>query len=367
VFDADEKRAALAILSDTTRNGAFEELLDDESVFITDAAPGPLSFNRAEVALLGDEIRPAVAAAAGVPASDVRITPETGSVQASVELPWIEGEKAKDLIERAFITARALRPVAARKNVSVHLRLGPLDLAVLSRKREGAEPYVGLLSGGFWVTDPQASSLVLENPVRTSLSYSSNETLTGALENTGSEPTPPIEVFTKVFSGYDDKRQVREVSKKLGSIGPGKRVKWSLILMDVGYGSKPRALFRADGKRIEVRNKYTYDHAVDWLDAAIEARADHGVWAEDEGAGRDAAAMRVLLTAEQAALPEREREELFRKIAKAFKDHRSRFHRDEWGATIARISFEAPGGGGWRFDEGKVTSERFEGAAGKKP
>jgi hypothetical protein len=317
--------------------------------------------------LLADEVRPAIAAAAGVAPSEIRFEPERGSVKATVELPWVEGEDAKALSDRALVTARALGKVAAaQKSVWIHLRIGKLDFEVVSNKREEGEPYIALHSRGIWLSDPAALPLVMLNPTRSSTYGSSNEALTGSLENTGPEPTPPIEVFTKVASGYGAERKVREVSKKLGSIAPGKRVRWSLSLMDVASGGSSHAMFRADGKRIEVLNKYAHDHSMDWLNTALGVRASHGVWADHAGSVRREEALVVHLTAEQAALPEGEREGLFLKIAKALKAHRDRYHRDEWGFSDARVTFEAPSGGGWRFEEGKKKSERFERGGDKK-
>jgi hypothetical protein len=107
-FDASEKRIALAVLSDTSRDGSFDKVHDDAELFVTDDASSARSFGRGPVALLADELRPKIASAAGLAESAVVTVPEGGSIKATLELPWIAGEKAAALFDRALVTARAV-------------------------------------------------------------------------------------------------------------------------------------------------------------------------------------------------------------------------------------------------------------------
>jgi hypothetical protein len=72
---------------------------------------------------------------------------------------------------------------------------------------------------------------------------------------------------------------------------------------------EPRDRFRAGGKQLVVRNQYTHDHRVDWLDTALAVQAAHGgAWSEAppavHGGFPRRAPVQVTLTAAQAALPD---------------------------------------------------------------
>lgn len=353
VLDAGEKRVALAVLSDTSRNGAFEAAHDDAVLFITDAAPGSLSFGRAPVAPLADEIRPKVAAAVGVPASAVAVVAEGGSVKATAELPWIDGEDAKALLERFLVAARALAGAIEQRDVELRLRAGQIDLAV-RRPRDGSgRVHVELGGRGLWFSDREAMSLTLTNPVKTTFFTHSNVTLSGTLESSGAEPTAPIEVFTRAAIGYGPERTYREFTKPIGSIAPGKRATFNLVLTDPAYGMSPHARFRVDGKEIEVFNQYSHDHSFHWLETVLSVRASHGVWIEHAQRRDDyrdsLGPVIVHLTAEHAALPDAERDRLLRAIEKTLYEHHRRYHRDESLST----AFKKPGRGGWLLETGK--------------
>jgi hypothetical protein len=75
--DPAGKRFAVAVLSDTSRDGVFGPE-DDAEVFVTDAAPGTLSFGRAPVTLLRPKLAPALGSAtasAAPPQEELRYLP----------------------------------------------------------------------------------------------------------------------------------------------------------------------------------------------------------------------------------------------------------------------------------------------------
>jgi hypothetical protein len=170
-----------------------------------------------------------------------------------------------------------------------------------------------------------------------------------------------MEVSVVVDRGFGPSRTLREVKQVLGSIPPGKRVKYRLSVTN-GYNQTLALRFRAGGKRVEVLNEYAYKHGLDWLDTALGARARYGVWSEHKDSTRwldwlgplDVQSWVVHLTAEQVALPGGAREALLRDIARTLRVHRDRFHK----GAVSNIRFVAPGGGGWRLeDQGMLVRE----------
>jgi hypothetical protein len=378
ILDAAEERLAFAILSDTSRDGVLDEEEDSAEVFVTDAAPGSLSFGRAPVTLLADELKPKIAAAAGVPEASVSSLHDAGgALEVTADLPWIEGEKAKALLDRALVAARAISLQVTSLDPSINLRVGPLHLKVHRPSKDAdGRPHVALMARGILVDDREAIPLVLHKPTRTTITSFSSATmvmLSGELENTGKTTTSPIEAFmvpsgapAAPFSFSFPPQRLEVFRQHLGGIEPGKRASFSLTGNLSGGWVGPK--FRSDGgKRVKVFNQYTYDHAVGWLDTALAIRAGHGVWSEHGDELVDAHQRRVLvhLTAEQAALPEAARDALFRTIAKALRGHHEKFHGGQENYPL-RVTFEAPGGGGWRMGEGKEI-DRFEGKEEPSP
>lgn len=224
---------------------------------------------------------------------------------------------------------------------------------------QGSVPRHILLSGqGLSLSDPDALPLVHKKPAM--LSSWSVATLSGQLVNTGKDSTPPIEVYSVTTSGYGDRRKQSRVAKPLGSIAPGNSAKYALTVGDFNYyGDSPNASFRADGKRLAVFNEYAHEHTLDALTMALGVRARHGVWVEHGDWRRDALAVVVRITAEQAALDDGARGTLFGAVVASLRDHQRKFHRNAFSST--RVLFAAPGGGGWILALGKKTV-RYEGA-----
>ncbi len=360
-LDADEKRAALVVLSDTSRDGKLDILHDDAEIFLVDlGAPSaaPLGFGRAKVALLADEIRPKIAAAAGLPEASVTTASEHGDLTATAALPWVDGEDAKALLGRMFTAARAIDAALPHRKFAVHVRVGEIDLRVTPSPPEESPRYLLFGNTGMVVADPAALPLVLKDP--RAISSMTVETLTGELSNTGKEPTAPIEVYAVHMEGpYNDRKRVED-KKDLGVIQPGKSVKYTLSVKDSSWGtSSTHANFRAGGKKLAFFNTYAYDHTVDALKVAIEAHARFGVWVEHREDRFNEVRMLVRLTAAQAALDDRAREALFTSVRGLFADHRKKFHGHAGGE---RIVFAAPGGGGWLAEPTKKPT-RFEGDA----
>jgi hypothetical protein len=360
-LDAAEKRAALVVLSDTSRDGQLDSRHDDAEIFLVDldtAAAAPLGFGRAEVALLADEIRPKIAAAAGIPEASVTVTSEKGDVKAIATIPWVDGEDAKTLLARMFTTARAIDAALPHWKFSLHVRAGEIDLGVYESDRRQSPRHLLLGNQGMSTADPTALTLVHKDPRL--LSMLSVDTLTGELENTGTDPTPPIEVYSVNMEGTQGARKRIEVKKDLGVIEPGKSAKYSIGVSwesawdDYGH----HASFRAEGKQLAAFNTYAYDHTFDALRIAIEAHARLGVWVEHREAIDGGVRVLARLTAEQAALGDRAREALFKSVRELFADHRKKFHHGHG----ERIAFAAPGGGGW-LSEVTKKPKRFEGDA----
>jgi hypothetical protein len=305
------------------------------------------------IQMLGDELGPEVAAAAGLPASAVTFVHAKGLLTFTAELPWIEGERAKALLARMLGAARAIVPVVPASGTSVHLRVGPLELAVRASKGGDGGPYVELVGQGVIMTDPDAVPLVLHDPERANYCINAAMTFWGTLENTGKTPTPPIEAF--MVSLAEGSVPPTEFTKQIGIIAPGKSVSYELSGNRIHR--KVRAPeFRAGGKPIAVFNESSWNHAVDWLDTAIDIRAEQGVWCEHDG---DRHGMKVRLTAEQVALPEGARNELMRTIAKALQRHGTKYHGDYLFDGYAK--FAAPGGGGWQLSANGKEIARYEG------
>ncbi|MDC3960905.1 hypothetical protein [Polyangium jinanense] len=360
-FDSDETRVAFVSLADTSRDGRFDRFHDNAEVFVTDKAPGALSFGRAEITPLSSELRPKIAEAAMVPEPDVQFIAGWDDLYIIVVLPWLDGEGAKELIERVFVDARALVPIVTGKKMRLHLRAGPIDFQVEREEDSQGNAYATLYASGIGIVDPAATPLVLKNPVNMSSWMHSNRTLSGSLENTGKEPTPPIEAFARfrqMRSSPEGREEVREVKKALGVIEPGKAAKYSLILADVSYGSHPTVSFRAGDKKLVVRNEYATNHSMDWLGVSLEAYGAHNAWAKHglrTSPFGGPPPSRVFLTPEQTKLPAAEREALMKKIAKVLDKHNDRFHRGD----AVGVDFIDPAGGGWRLEVGKKIA-RYE-------
>ncbi|WP_437320806.1 hypothetical protein [Sorangium sp. So ce385] len=350
-LDAAEARVALAVFSDTSRDGDIDATYDDAEIFVSDAGEGSLSFGRAPVTTLADELRPAIAAAAGVPAEGVHVAYARGSLDVTAELPWIERQKAKALVERSFAAARAITGALAQRRAAVHLRVGPLALDLEKHRDEGGRLQLALWSPGLVLLDPQASPLVLRNPVHVRTLMSNTETVSGILENTGKEPTPPIEVVAVMTNDLGSFSTRDEVKKPIGVIAPGRRVPYHVILKKQWFDTRVTTSFRAAGKVVAVFNEYGHAHHLDALDTALDAWAAHGVWADHGRTTRDRSSTLVRLTAGQAALPDGARSELFQKIEKALRRHHDRFHKG-----LFHVTFEAPDGTQWGLVDGRSAS-----------
>lgn len=366
-FDPAGKRLALSVLSDSSRDGAFDANQDDAEVFVTgdqlDPAAIPTSFGRGPVALRGDELRPRIAAAAGIPESAVTAEVRRGSLKVTAELPWNESEDARALIDRVFVAARAIAAAAPRKetdDVSLHVRVGPLDLAVIDRDDGGVPHHLVLAGQGLHMADPAALPLVHRKPAGlTSWGFGGNVvTLSGELVNSGKEATPPIEVYTIATSGYGDERKRTRLAKQLGSVAPGASAKYTLTVTDYNYGNEPHASFLAEGKHLSVFNEYSGEHCLHALAAALEMRSRHGVWFEHKEVLFGGLHFLIRLTADQAALADAPREALFRTLLASVGEHRSKYHKD----SGVHLVLAAPGGGGWSLEMGKK-AVRFEGPA----
>ena len=346
-LDATEKRVALVVLSDTSRDGQLDSRHDDAEIFLADldAPPAaPLSFGRAKVDPLADEIRPKfAAAAAGIPGVSVTVGSEHGDMRATAAIPWIDGEDAKTLLARMFTAARTIDAALPHRKFALHVRAGEIDLAVYESDRRQSPRYLQLGNRGMFASDPTMLTLMHKDPH--ALSTFEVTTLTGELENTGKDPTPPIEVYSV------------GVTKDLGVIQPGKSAKYSIIVKQ-GLGGV-NAAFRAEGKSLAVHNTYALDHTLDTLTTAIDAHARLGVWVEHREALRGEVRVLVRLPAEQAALDDRARDALFKAVMARLAEHRKKFHREVGGE---RIVFAAPGGGGWLVEVIKKP-RRFEGDA----
>jgi len=346
-LDADEKRAALVVLSDTSRDGHLDTRHDDAEIFLAElgAPPAlPLGFNRGKVELLTDEIRPKIAAAVtGIPGASVTVASEYGDVTATVAIPWIDGEDAAALLARMFTAAHAVDAALPHRKFELHVRAGEIDVAVAEGDSRQSPRHLVLGNQSMATSDPMVLTLVHKNP---SAAGGSVTTLKGELLNTGQDPTPPIE-------GY-----AAGVKKDLGVIPPGKSAKYSITvneeLGDVHVG------FRAEGKSLAVHNAYAFGLALDALALAIDAHGRFGVWVEHRGESDYEVSFLVRLTAEQAALDDSARDALFKSVMATLAQHRKKLH--SRACCGERIVFAAPGGGGW-LAEVATKPKRFEGDA----
>jgi hypothetical protein len=346
-LDAAEQRAALVVLSDTSRDGQLDSRHDDAEIFLAElgAPPAvPLGFGRGKVELLTDEIRPKVTAAvAGIPEASVTVVSEHGAVKATVAIPWIDGEDARALLARMFTAARAVDAALPQRKFALHVRAGEIDLTAYEGDRRQSPHHV-LLGNRFVIaSDATVLTLVHKNP---RVAGGLMTTLTGELENTGKDPTPPIEVYAA------------GVQKDLGVIQPGKSAKYS-ITVNEGLGGV-HAAFRAEGKSLAVHNAYASDRTLDALTLAIDAHARLGVWVEHRRESDYEMSFLVRLTADQAALDDRARDALFKPVMATLAQHRKKFH--SRACCAEDIVFAAPGGGGWLSARGTKLA-RFEGDA----
>lgn len=360
--DAAEQKLALGILSDTTRDGTFSSH-DNAEVFVTSSDSGSLAFERPAVTPLSADFVPKIAAAAGVDASKVVFaTKDGGETNVEVKLDLPADATAKGFVDKVMSVARAVTPVLPKKlDPKLKITMGPATFDVTPRKDVVSGVAWSYIDGsGLLFNDPEAPLLRLHDPKQVTFSGAANETIkqTGELENPGRTPTPPITAVMLITTGYGKAKSQHEITKEMGVIEPGKRASYELVA-DKGFSQNVEGpMFRTPAGRVSIFNLYAREHELNFLDAALDLHRAHGVWASHDGILTPG--MRVTITDAQAALPDKERDALFKKIFERIGKHQSKYHKHV--ASSLTVEMVTASGIGY-----KVTSDSVVRFEPKKP
>lgn len=356
-IDPAGARLAFAAISDTSRDGVTTALDDDATVFVSDPAKGTLAPERAQTGLLVDELRPKVAAAVGVPAEKVTIAHAGRKLEVTAELPEKEGEKAKDLVDRWMVAAKAMTPVVTMKQAVLKLRVGSLEARVLTEEEGGVRPYLSLYTMGIRFRDPEALPLVHRDPSLTTITGGMYpRTLAGIFENTGSTPLGPIEITVTAKPFYDrPDPDPKQVKASVGPIDPGKKMAYRVTIWEEVHGPDFDVAYTIAGKRITPFNLLNREDGLDFLELARLVHDKHGMTLENDFAPESELAIyRVTIAEKHAALSDEERLGVLNPVLELLAKHFRRFHEND----LFRVRFLSPKGGGWEV-RGK-TAARFE-------
>ena len=354
--DATGTRIAFAVVSDTSRDGVIDRIDDDAAVFVSDPVKGSMSLERGQIVPLADEIVPKIAAALTLAPGKVAIVHAGKKLEVTVELPWVEGEKAPALVDRWMVAGRALQAIVPAKQAIVRLRVGPFEARLARQEEGGIQPYSAILVLGMVFRDPAALPLVLHDPTLTTIAGGSYaRVLSGVFENTGKTPLGPFEVVVTA-KPYPGSTKLLQVRPTFGPIEPGKKLPYKIPIWEERDGVAFDVEYSAGGKSIKPLNALLLADGLDMLDIALAIQAEHKATLQNDYADSfELSIVRVKLAESHLAMPEAARVAMMEKIQRAIAKHFRKFHPDD----KLTLLFHSPSGGGWGMNEGQRPT-RFE-------